>query len=195
MIRQYRGKDLNMTYFSKKFPKNWNKLNKNFWSYLAGFIDGDGSIYVRLVKTNNILNYKIIVSLGFFQHKKYYFLLERLWKIFNKEGHLRIRPNSEMADLVISNKLLIKQILTKIYPFLIIKKPQAKLVLKIINDNENIKLLSKEKKRATFLEVCKKIDKVAKNNNSKNRKNTYESVKESYSTSTCRDLEKKFPDN
>ena len=34
--------------------------------------------------------------------------------------------------------------------------------------------------QTTFLEVCKKIDKVAEHNNSKNRKHTYESVLKKY---------------
>jgi len=185
-----------MTYFSKEFPKNWKKLDKSFWSYLAGFIDGDGSLFVRIIPVKSDINYKIIISIGLYQHKKYIFFLNKIWQIFNKSGNLRIRPNSDMADLVISNKILIKQILTRLYPYLILKKPQAKLLLKIIKEYKDLSLEKNlSYKKAAFLEVCKKIDKVADMNNSKNRKYTYESVLKSYKHLPVETWKKKFPDN
>ena len=87
-------------------------------------------------------------------------------------GYVRSRKDN-MSELTIKNPKEVKILITKIIPFLIIKKPQANLVLEIIDLMDNIKT------DYDFLEVCKLIDKFIILNDSKKRTNTSEIVKKS----------------
>lgn len=181
-------KNMNLFSSHSEYPTNWKKIEGSFWPYIAGFIDGDGSLFARIVPEKNDIKYKITVNIGLYQHKKHIHFLKEITKLFNGRGHLRVRSKEQMADFQISDKRYIKLFLTKIYPYLKLKSPQAKLILEIIKDYEELKNKnSLNQKQAAFLEVCKKIDKVAFLNNSKKRIHTYESVKVIFST-TCRDL-------
>jgi hypothetical protein len=75
-----------------------------------------------------------------------------------------------MSEFVIVAKEPTEYVLKELYPYLKLKKPLCRLVLNIIND---LKLVETE---ADFLEVCKKVDKVADYTYSKTRKINYEYV-------------------
>lgn len=174
-------KNMNLFSSHSEFPTNWSNIDTSFWPYIAGFIDGDGSLFARIVPTKKDLKYKIIVSLGLYQHKKHIHFLKDITKLFNGRGHLRIRSKEQMADYQISDTKYLKLFLTKIYPYLKIKSSQAKLILEIIKDYEELKNLnSLTQQQAAFLEVCKKIDQVAFLNFSKKRVHTFESVKKNF---------------
>jgi len=87
-------------------------------------------------------------------------------------GYIRER-NDGMLELTIKSTKDVKLLLTLIKPFLIMKKPQANLVLEIIDLMDNIKT------DYDFLEVCKLIDKFIILNDSKKRTNTSDIVKNS----------------
>jgi len=87
-------------------------------------------------------------------------------------GYIRER-NDGMLELTIKTSDQVKILLTLIRPFLIMKKPQADLVLEIIDLLKNIKTDHE------FLEVCKLMDRFMILNDSKKRINTYEIVKNS----------------
>jgi hypothetical protein len=76
-----------------------------------------------------------------------------------------------MSEYTITGFPLVGDLLTLIYPFLKIKRPVAKLILRIIDEVKTVN--SKEH----FLEVCKLVDKVAQFTDSKKRKNTSQVVK------------------
>lgn len=76
-----------------------------------------------------------------------------------------------MSEYTITGPVFVKPLLVALYPHLRIKRPLAKLVLKIIDQVKTVD--SKE----DFLEVCKLVDKVAQFTDSKKRKNTSEVVK------------------
>jgi len=87
-------------------------------------------------------------------------------------GYIRSRKDG-MLELTIKNTKEVYKLITLIKPFLIMKKPQANLVLEIIDLMDNIKT------DYDFLEVCKLIDKFIILNYSKKRTNTSEIVKKS----------------
>lgn len=144
-------------------------LTENEKAYIAGFIDGDGCILSQIIKREDYkYKFQIRVSITFYQKKKRHWFILWLHKKL-KYGVIRIR-NDNMSEYTITGFKLVKQVLILIYPYLMIKRPIAKLVFKIIEEVKTVE--SKEH----FLEVCKLVDKIAHHTDSKKRKNTSELV-------------------
>ena len=139
-------------------------------AYLAGFIDGDGCINGQIIKNNDYKRkFKLQVSVVIFQKSSRRWFIDDLHKTIEM-GYIRER-NDGMLELTIKATKDVKLLITKLIPFLVMKKPQAELVLKILF------LLKDIKNDHEFLEVCKLIDKFATLNDSKKRINTSEIVK------------------
>lgn len=75
-----------------------------------------------------------------------------------------------MSEYTITGNIPVKKLLELLYPYLIIKRPIAKLVLKIIDQVKTVNT------KETFLEVCKLVDKISQFTDSKKRKNTSQLV-------------------
>ena len=133
------------------------------WAYLAGFLDGDGSIYVR-IKPNKTykFNFQISPSIVFFQSKKVIEKIEKLQKQY-QIGYLRIRKDN-IIEWIIGDELNIRLLLKNIMPFVRLKKAQDKLMLEILNDKKKIK------DKDDFIKVAKKIEQFKDLNYSKKRK-------------------------
>lgn len=147
-------------------------LSNETKAYIAGFLDGDGSILAQIVKNKTYkYGFTIRCSVNFYQHKKNSWII--LWlKKELKKGNIRIRNN--IIEYSIVDKNSIKRILYLLIPYLKIKKPLAKLIIKIIDEKENVQT------KADFLKVCNLVDKVAKYTYSKKRKVTSSVVKKSW---------------
>jgi len=149
--------------------KNIKDLSNEDKSYLAGFLDGDGSIHVQLIKSKTKYGYHPRVSVVFYQKtKRHWFLMDLKKKI--GFGVLRKRKDG-MSELTITGFTPVRNILVILSPFLKLKKSLSILILDIIEEYKRVTSI------ASFLEVCKKIDETAKYTDSKTRKNTYFSVK------------------
>ncbi len=122
-----------------------------FWSYIAGFLDADGSIYVQL-KQNSTYKYdfQISPSIVFYQKDNGKKGLPEIYEKINL-GHLRYRKDG-MVELIISDKKSIRLLLSKVMKFLILKKKQAQLMLLILNRMEIIKT------KQDFISVAELID-------------------------------------
>lgn len=112
-------------------------MKNNFWPYIAGFLDADGSIYVQL-KQNSTYKYKfqIAPSIVFYQKKTEKVGLPEIWKILNL-GYLRYRKDG-MVELIINDRKSIRKLLDETKPYLILKVEQAKLMIKILNKLEKV---------------------------------------------------------
>jgi len=136
--------------------------NKIFFAYLAGFLDADGSIYVRL-KPNSDYKYdfQIAPSIVFYQKNS-----EKLHFRWIKEklnfGYLRERKDG-IVEYTIGDRPSIRSFLKKVSPFLVLKKDQAKLMINILDDSEKV-CSAKD-----FLAVTRLIDKFSELNYSKKR--------------------------
>ena len=138
-------------------------------AYIAGFIDGDGCILSQIIKRPDYrYKFQIRVSITFYQKKSRHWFILWLHKKL-KCGVIRIR-NDNMSEYTITGFKYVKEVLHSIYPYLKIKKPIAKLVLKIIDEVKTVE------SKADFLEVCKIVDKISTFTDSKKRKNTSELV-------------------
>ena len=133
-----------------------------FWSYIAGFLDADGSIYVQL-KKNSTYKYKfqIAPSVVFYQKETNDIGLPEIYGILAL-GYLRNR-NDGMVELVINDRKSIRQLLVKTMPYLLLKTRQAKLMVKILDKMDQI-LTVKD-----FIDLAEYIDQFRELNYSKKR--------------------------
>jgi hypothetical protein len=139
--------------------------------YLAGFLDADGSgsIFAQLVRGDDLkYKYRIRVSIGFYQNKRYNWFLENLQKDL-KCGSIRTK-NDGVTEYIITGTDPVKNLLLQLKDCLVLKKRQANLVLEILEQKKQIK------SKADFLKVCQLTDKVAMLNYSKKRTITTKEV-------------------
>ncbi len=131
-------------------------------AYIAGFLDGDGSIYVR-AKPNPTYKYGFQVApyIVLFQSEKG---KDNFLKVCNLIGSGYIRERKDgILEYIINRIDEVKEFLKVIYPYTILKKKQIKLMLQIIESKKKIKNESDFK---TLLEL---IDSYRELNYSKRR--------------------------
>ena len=136
-------------------------------AYIAGFLDGDGSIMAQLVSRKDYkLGYQIRVSVVFYQkstHQEFLlWLKERLGY-----GYVRMR-NDGMSEYTIVGLREVEYVLTLLYPFLRLKKALARDVLALIKQHPPQRKMSVSK----LISLSKLVDKTATFNYSKKRTNT-----------------------
>ena len=130
--------------------------------YLAGFLDADGSIFAQIIQGEDLkYNYRIRVSIGFYQNKRYSWFLMKLKKDL-KCGSIREKTDG-VVEYVITAADPVRNLLLQIKDCLKLKKRQANLVLEILEKKKQMK------SKSDFLEVCRLTDKVAMLNYSKKR--------------------------
>jgi hypothetical protein len=136
--------------------------SKQFQAYLAGFLDGDGSIYVR-AKPNSSYKYgfQIASYVAFFQSASSKHFLDMVAMI--GYGTVRLRKDG-IYEFTISKQSEIHDFLTRISPHLILKKEQANLMLKILA------LKAKVSSKEDFVILLEMIDSFRELNYSKKRK-------------------------
>ena len=132
-------------------------------AYLAGFLDGDGSIYVRL-KPNSTYKYGFQISpyIILFQSTKEIENFKKVCALINC-GYMRER-NDGILEYTINRRDEIIKFLKLIKPYLILKKEQAGLMIKILNQKNKVK------SREDFNKLAELIDKFRELNYSKKRK-------------------------
>ena len=139
-------------------------------AYIAGFLDGDGSIFFQIVpKKDYKIQFQIRSSIAFYQKTKYKHLLEWLHAFFGA-GYIRHRKTG-MSDYTIVESQEVKRVLLLLQPYVRLKKEHVALGLEILQH------LEKKKSINDFLEICKLVDQFKQLNYSKKRTITYETVK------------------
>ena len=132
-------------------------------AYLAGFLDGDGSIYVRL-KPNPTYRYgfQIAPYIVLFQSRKGKVNFEKLCSLIGL-GYLRDRKDG-VLEYIINRKENVRLFLDAIEPYAVLKKKQVVLMKKILDAKEKVK------NKADFKKLAKLIDFFRELNYSKKRK-------------------------
>ena len=133
-------------------------------AYIAGFLDGDGSIMAQLVfRKDYRLGYQIRVSTVFYQkntHREFLlWLKERLGY-----GYVRTR-NDGMCEYTIVGLREVEYVLTLLYPFLRLKKALAREVLDVIKRHSPQRQMTASK----LTSLSRLVDKTASFNYSKKR--------------------------
>ncbi len=138
------------------------RLSKEEKAYIAGFLDGDGSIHVRL-KPNRTYRYRFQISpaVVFYQSAKEGDHLKRLNKLLGI-GYIRKR-NDGIVEFIVGDSDGIIVLLSNLLPYLRLKKKQAELMLEIIKLRKSVGTAK------DFLRIAQKIDLFQKINYSKKR--------------------------
>ena len=139
------------------------KISSTTKAYLAGFLDGDGSVYVR-AKPNPTYKYgfQIAPYIVFFQSLKGKNNFEKLCSLIGF-GYIRERKDG-IIEHIISKNEDIKKFLKVVKPYSIMKKEQVELMSKILDCKESVK------NRKDFKSLMKLIDRFRDLNYSKKRK-------------------------
>lgn len=143
--------------------------------YIAGFLDGDGSICAQLVRGKAYKwGFTIRVTIQFTQLTKRRVFLEKLQNIIGA-GYICDRPkvnrNLTISDYVITNVSQVYKLLVQLQPFLKIKQKQANLVIRLIEQMPLAKI-SKD----VFIQQTLLVDQIAALNDSKSRTITSNTV-------------------
>ncbi len=118
-------------------------------AYIAGFLDGDGSIMLQLRKNTSgkIIRIKTVICI--YQDQSHKKDLEWIQKILG--GYIYTR-NDNISELRIEGFAKVLKILVQLSPFLRFKKKQASLLIKLIP-----KLQQKSVKKDNIAEWIKKM--------------------------------------
>lgn len=148
-------------------------INRDDLIYLAGLIDGDGSLVAQIVpRSDYVYKYQIRCTVQVTQLKKRKHFLKDLQKII---GHGYVRDRNDVSDYILTETRCVYSFLKQLAPFLRLKKKQADLILRIIEQ-----LPSSKNSPVFFIELCRQSDQVAQLNDSKNRKFTAEVVEQEF---------------
>lgn len=141
--------------------------------YIAGFLDGDGSIFAQLVRSKDYKwGFTVRVTVLFTQPTKRIAFLNQLLETIGV-GYIRTKgkANASVSDYVITDVSHVYQLLVQLQPFLKIKQKQANLVIRLI---EQMPLAKKSKD--VFIQQALLVDQIAALNDSKTRRNTSQTV-------------------
>ena len=146
-------------------------------AYLAGFIDGDGSIIAQIIERQDyaLIKYQIRVTMNITQKNKRKHFLVDIQKLLGNTGTVRDRGDG-MSEYALVGATNLHPVLVQLVPFLRVKKKQANLVLKIIEYLRNTKKSDKEK----FLVMCELTEQVASLNDSKTRTISIDDVRAAF---------------
>ena len=148
-------------------------MEQTILAYIAGFLDGDGSIFFQIVPRQDYKQkFQIRSSVAFYQKSENVEILNWLKEIFGGIGSIRHRKTG-ISDYTIVDSNEVQKILLLLQPHIRLKKKQVEIGLKILE------MLKNKKSDEDFLEICHLTDKFKELNYSKKRKITSDVVSKS----------------
>jgi hypothetical protein len=144
-----------------------NTINEKNLIYLAGFVDGDGSIVARFILHKDYVKtrpYQISLTVQVTQKTKRKWFLEEIKNIIG-EGNVNDRKsgNTKVSDYCLVGPAAVGKFLKQIQPYLRLKQKQANLVIRITEQ------LPYSQDPEKFYELCQLVDQVSALNDSKSR--------------------------
>ncbi len=139
------------------------KISSTKKSYLAGFLDADGSIYVQ-AKPNKTyrFGFQIAPYIVFYQSVKDAKVFSNVCSLINC-GHKRTRKDG-IIEFIISKQEEIIEFIDLVEPYIIMKRAQLKLLKEIINLKKEVKI------KKDFIKLINLVDSFRNLNYSKKRK-------------------------
>ncbi len=121
-------------------------LSKIEAAYIAGFLDGDGSLMLQIKKRKDgALKRRFMLTICFYQdsrHEKYLYWIRKVFGI----GYIS-RRNDGMTELRINGFAQVRKILEDLKPFIRFKEKQAKVLLSaayLLSNKQGNKLTKKD---------------------------------------------------
>ena len=140
-----------------------SKVNSENLAYIAGFLDGDGSIMLQLHRRKSGKDvFRVKTVICFYQDSKHLKEIEWIKQVLEC-GYVYVR-NDHICELRIEGFQKVFEILLKLQPHLRFKRKQAKLMLDLIPKLQK-KMVSKE-------EIVIWIQKMRKYNYFSSQRNT-----------------------
>ena len=122
------------------------KIQDTDLAYIAGFLDGDGSIIVQIKNRKDTpQGWRLMFTICFYQdtrHEKTLFWIQKKLGI----GYIS-RRNDGITGLRINGYMQTRKILEKLCPYIKFKKKQVKYILQILKLLESNKKLSQISKK------------------------------------------------
>jgi hypothetical protein len=132
-------------------------------SYVAGFLDGDGSIHFQLVRQKEYrFGFYIRTSVSFSQSTSARRGLEHLQALVGG-GYVRDRGTG-MSDLVVTSRPLVLELLRAVAPHVIFKREHVRRALLLVPQ------LEKVRDPLEFLRLAREVDDFATLNYSKTKR-------------------------
>ncbi len=133
-------------------------------SYIAGFLDGDGSIHFQLVKQKEYrFGFYIRATVSLSQSTSARQGLEQIQTLLGGGGYIRDRGTG-MSDLVITSRPLLLRILQEVEPYVIFKQAHVRRALAILPQ------LDRVRDPQVFLQLAHEVDAFATLNYSKTKR-------------------------
>ena len=102
--------------------------------YIAGFLDGDGSIVATLESYNSVrFPYRIRLKVNFTQHARYRHILNKIQQALGGYGAIRFNEKKQLAELVIQERNQVRSVLVRFGSRLAIKGRQAELGIQVLD--------------------------------------------------------------
>lgn len=146
-----------------------SRPNKENLAYIAGFLDGDGSIMLQVKKRSDTTRgWRIMATICFYQDSRHSEPLNWI-KEQLKIGYISKR-NDGITEYRINGFEKVHKILSELLPYIKFKKNQTKAVIKTLDllDNKEISKLSK----ADFENLIENLLVVQNNNYQSSHKKT-----------------------
>lgn len=125
------------------------KVQSTDWAYIAGFLDGDGSVMVQIKKRKDTKRgWRLMFTVCFYQdsrHEKPLIWIKRKLGI----GYISKR-NDGITEFRINGFKQLGPIMTALYPYVKFKKKQVSCaiqILQILDSKENLFTLDKSKRK------------------------------------------------
>jgi hypothetical protein len=132
-------------------------------SYVAGFLDGDGSIHFQLVRQKEYrFGFYIRSSVSFSQSTSARAGLEHIQSLIGS-GYLRDRGTG-MSDLVITSRPDLSNLLTEVRPYVVFKREHVRRALLLLARLDRIR------DPEAFLQLAREVDAFATLNYSKTKR-------------------------
>ena len=174
LVHQYKDKcDINYLKTNKKQEDTVGSRFRENLAYIAGFLDGDGSLMLQIKNTKDRKSgIRIMVTICFYQDSRHEDGLVWINKTL-KMGYLS-RRNDGMSELRINGFYRVGQLLHSLKPYIKFKKVQCKAIIKACEILSRKPLLKLSK--AERIKLCDLFLLVQSNNYVTKRKKTKEEI-------------------
>src|SRR3989344_3716890 len=89
--------------------------------YLAGFLDGDGSVVATLERYHSKrFPYRVRIKVNLTQHARHEDKLMLMQEALGNSGVIRLNKRKNLTELVIQERSQVKTVLARLVPFLLI---------------------------------------------------------------------------